>query len=85
MIRPIQTATDGLIFARFPLSIAIRGLLARAVVIGEAVSEYRGGGMRGDVWDLQDLAQERRRQFLIREDEEIFEMILQFIISGVSD
>lgn len=51
----------------------------------QPVPEYRGGGQHGDVWDLQDLALERRREFLMKEDEEIFEMILQFILSEVSE
>jgi hypothetical protein len=50
MIRPIQAATDGLIFARSPLSIAVRGLLARAGAL-PTVLEYHGGGMRGGAWD----------------------------------
>lgn len=84
MINPLLVATDGYFPAATTLSIAVRGYLGGGA-IPLPVQEYRGGGQRGDVWDLQDLAEERRREFLIKEDEEIFEMILQFLISGVTD
>ena len=83
MIHPLLVATDGYLPGATTLSIAVNGYLGGGAVV--AIPEYRGGGQRGDVWDLQDLAQERRRQFLMREDEEIFEMILQFIMSEVSE
>ena len=82
MIRPIQTATDGLIFARSPLSIAVRGLLAGAGAL-PTVLEYHGGGMRGGAWD--ELEYERIRRRILREDEEMLEIIIQAILSGVFD
>ena len=82
MIRPIQAVSDGLIFARSPLSIAVRGLLAGVGAV-PTVLEYHGGGMRGGAWD--ELEYDRIRRRILREDEEMLEMILQSIISGVLD
>jgi hypothetical protein len=82
MIRPIQAVTDGLLFARSPLSIAVRGLLAAAGAL-PTVLEYHGGGMSGGAWD--ELEYERIRRKILREDEEMLEIIIQAILSGVFD
>jgi len=45
--------------------------------------EYRGGGQLGDVWDLRKESKERYLEFCKKQDEEMMEMIIQILTSGV--
>ena len=45
--------------------------------------EYHGGGMLGGAWD--ELEYDRIRHRILREDEEMIEIIIQAILSGVLD
>lgn len=80
MINPLLVATDGYLPNPTPLSIAVRGYLGAGAVIVKK-PEYRGGGQRGDAWDL-DIFEE---DLLIREDEELLEIIIMALTSGVID
>lgn len=80
MIIPIQAATVGLIKDKTSLTIASRGLL-HIIPIDEDVLEYHGGGMRGDAWDLP--SRDQMWHDMTREDNEILEIIIGSILSGV--
>lgn len=60
------------------------GLGPSIVEFVEQVLEYHGGGQRGDAWD-KELLGTWDIQKEIREDEEVMEIILQLILSGVLD
>ena len=45
------------------------------------VAEYQGGGMRGDAWD--QVPMDRIRRDILREDQEMLEIIIESILSGV--
>ena len=64
-------------------TIITRGYLGVAVIIEkpEPDLEYRGGGQRGDAWDLEKFEDD----YLIREDEELLEIIIMALTSGVID
>jgi hypothetical protein len=49
----------------------------------EEKPEYRGGGQLGGVWDLQDLLREKGREYYKKEDEEMLEILIQVLTSGV--
>jgi hypothetical protein len=81
MINPLLVATDGYLPNPTPLSIAVRGYLGGGAIIVEKPEEYRGGGQRGDAWDLEIFEED----LLIREDEELLEIIIMALTSGVID
>lgn len=83
MIDPLLVATDGYLSfsGSTTLSIATRGYLGAGEVIEEPAAEYHGGGMRGDAWDLEKFEDD----LLIREDEELLEIIIMVLTSGVID
>lgn len=81
MINPLLVATDGYLPGATPLSIAVRGYLN--IVSGIVRLEYRGGGQRGDAWDITIEDEHLRR--ILKEDDELFEMIIEVIMSGVLD
>jgi hypothetical protein len=45
--------------------------------------EYRGGGQLGDVWDLRDLLREKGRDYYKEQDDEMLEILIQLVTSGV--
>ncbi len=88
MINPLSVATDGLLSSPTPLSIGARGLinLARAPVEEYVDPNVYGGGGKAYVhryeWDdiIGDI---ERRQRIEEEDEEVLEIVLQLLVSGV--
>jgi hypothetical protein len=79
MINPLLVATDGYLPGPTTLSIAVNGYLGAGVIVEKP--EYRGGGQRGDAWDLEKFEED----LLIREDEELLEIIIMALTSGVID
>ena len=80
MINPLLAATDGYLPGRTPFTMATSGYLGA----GAVRVEYYGGGQRGDAWDLK--YDDRELEILIRqEDDELMEIILHTILSGVLD
>jgi len=81
MINPLLAATDGYLPGRTPFTMATSGYLGA----GAAVRiEYHGGGQRGDAWDL--IVDDRELETLImQDDDELMEIILHTILSGVLD
>jgi hypothetical protein len=56
------------------------------LLVEEPIAEYHGGGQRGDVWDLQDeMMKIQRRELQKLEDEELLEIIIMALTSGVLD
>lgn len=51
------------------------------VIEEEAIVEYQGGGLRGDAWD--QIPRDRINRDILREDQEMLEIIIESILSGV--
>jgi hypothetical protein len=47
----------------------------------EVIVEYHGGGLRGDAWD--PIPRDRIGRDILREDQEMLEIIIESILSGV--
>lgn len=45
--------------------------------------EYRGGGQFGDAWDLREVSRERRLEYYKKQDDEMLEILIQLVTSGV--
>lgn len=79
MINPLLVATDGYVPGATTLSIAVNGYLGGGAIVEKP--EYRGGGQRGGAWDREKFEDD----LLIREDEELLEIIILALTSGVLD
>lgn len=56
-----------------------------APLVEEPIAEYRGGGQRGDAWDLDQFETDLLDRKILEEDEELLEIIIMALTSGVLD